>query len=58
MCCVVLDAPDSAVRVPANADVDHVGRLDDNGDETPPAGLVDEYVRLYIGVSEGDSMNR
>ncbi len=29
--CVALDAPDSAVRVPANADVDHVGRFDANG---------------------------
>ena len=39
--CVALDAPDSAVRVPANADVDHVGRFDANGDVTLGTGFVD-----------------
>jgi hypothetical protein len=30
--CTTLDAPDRAVNVPANADVDHAGRLADRGD--------------------------
>lgn len=58
MCCVALDAPDSAVSVPANADVDQVGRLDARGDVTLGTGFVDWCVRLYNGVSDGDSRNR
>lgn len=38
---MALDAPDNAVNVPANADVDHVGRLADNGDVAAAAGLVE-----------------
>jgi hypothetical protein len=41
VCCVALDAPDNAVSVPANALVDHVGRLDARGVVTPPAGFDD-----------------
>lgn len=41
MCCVALDAPESAVRVPANADVDHVGRFAARGDDAVGAGFVD-----------------
>lgn len=58
MCCVALDAPDSAVSVPANADVDQVGRFDARGDVTLGTGFVDWCVRLYNGVSDGDSRNR
>lgn len=39
--CVALVAPDNAVRVPANADVDQVGRLDESGEDTVGAGLVE-----------------
>lgn len=58
VCWVALDAPDNAVRVPANALVDQVGRFDASGDVTVATGLDDWCVRLYSGVSEGDKMNR
>jgi hypothetical protein len=51
-------APDSAVNVPANADVDQVGRLDDSGEVVLGAGLDDKWVRLYKGVSDGDKINK
>ena len=41
VCCVVLDAPESAVSVPANAEVDQFGRFADNGDVMLGAGLVE-----------------
>jgi hypothetical protein len=44
--------------VPANADVDQVGRFDAKGDVTLGTGFVDWCVRLYNGVSDGDSRNR
>ena len=37
--CAALDAPESAVRVPANAEVDQLGRLDARGEEVFWAGL-------------------
>jgi hypothetical protein len=58
VCCVALDAPDSAVRVPANALVDHVGKFDAKGLETVAAGFDDWCVRLYNGVSDGDRRKR
>lgn len=57
-CCVALDAPDSAVSVPANADVDHVGRFAASGEVTVCAGFSDWCVSEYRGVSEGESRNR
>ncbi|KAJ3485350.1 hypothetical protein NLI96_g5010 [Meripilus lineatus] len=35
----MLDAPDNAVRVPANADVDQLGRFDANGEVTDCTGF-------------------
>ena len=58
MCCVALDAPDSAVSVPANALVDHVGKFEAKGLETLAAGFDDWCVRLYNGVSDGDKRKR
>jgi hypothetical protein len=58
VCCVALDAPESAVSVPANADVDHVGKFDARGDVTLGTGFVDWCVRLYSGVSDGDNTKR
>jgi hypothetical protein len=56
--CATLDAPDNAVSVPAKAVVDHEGRFADSGDGAAAAGFDDRCVRLYSGVSEGDSMKR
>ena len=39
--CWTLDAPESAINVPANADVDHVGKFDDNGELMLAAGFVE-----------------
>jgi len=58
VCCVALDAPESAVSVPANALVDQVGRFEASGDVTVGTGLVEWCVRLYNGVSDGDSRNK
>lgn len=44
--------------MPAKADVDHVGRLDANGDAIVDTGFEEECVRLYMGVSEGERMNK
>jgi hypothetical protein len=56
--CAVLEAPDKAVSVPANAEVDHDGRLDDNGDIVLAAGRDEKCVRLYNGVSDTDSIKK
>jgi hypothetical protein len=58
VCWGALEAPDNAVSVPAKADVDHVGRLAARGDVTVITGFVEWWVRLYNGVSEGDSRKR
>ena len=58
VCWGALEAPDNAVSVPAKADVDHVGRLAARGDERLVTGFVEWWVRLYNGVSEGDSRKR
>ena len=55
---MALDAPESAVSVPANAEVDQVGKLDARGDVALGTGFVDWCVRLYKGVSDGDSTKR
>ena len=56
--CATLDAPDSAVNVPANALVDHEGRFADRGAGADAAGFDDRCVRLYNGESDGDSTKR
>jgi len=38
---VALDAPDNAVNVPANADVDHVGKFADNAEPVIGVGFVE-----------------
>jgi hypothetical protein len=38
---VAADAPDSAVKVPANADVDQLGKLAASGDATEGTGLLE-----------------
>lgn len=58
VCWGALEAPDNALSVPAKADVDQVGRLVARGDVTLTTGFVDWCVRLYNGVSEGDSRKR
>jgi len=55
---VVLEAPDNAVNVPANAEVDQVGKLADKGDARLGVGLVDRCVNEYTGVSDGERMKR
>ena len=40
-CCPALDAPDNAVNVPANAEVDQVGRFDESGEVIVGAGFVE-----------------
>lgn len=56
--CAVLDAPDNAVSVPANADVDQLGRFDAKGEVTDCTGFDEKCVSSYSGVSEGESRNR
>ena len=56
--CATLDAPERAVRVPANAEVDQEGRFADRGDGATWAGFAEKCVRLYKGVSEGESRKR
>ena len=51
-------APDKAVRVPANAEVDQDGRLDASGYDVAGAAFVDWCIIVYTGVSYGDKMNR
>ena len=58
VCWVALDAPERAVRVPANADVDHVGKFEAKGDVATAAGLLVWCVSVYSGVSDGDSKKR
>lgn len=57
-CCVVLDAPESAVNVPAKADVDHVGKLAARGEVTVCVGFEDWCVSVYSGVSDGERRNK
>ena len=44
--CAAPDAPDNAVSVPANAEVDQDGRFADKGDDTLAAGFVCLIIRL------------
>ena len=58
VCWGALEAPDNAVSVPAKADVDHVGKFAASGEVRLATGFVEWCVRLYNGVSEGDSKKR
>lgn len=52
------EAPDRAATVPAKADVDHEGRLDDKGRADVADGRLERWVREYRGVSVGESKNK
>lgn len=55
--CMTDDAPESAVSVPANADVLHVGKFDERGN-CWLADFDDGTVRLYSGESTGERIKR
>ena len=51
-------APESAVTVPAKAEVDQFGRFEEILRAFPATGRFERCVNEYRGVSVGDSKNR